>query len=137
MATRRTDYVIDPGPTAATFSNLVGSTSNQQAFISSLISFMQTYGFDGVDLDWEYPVAPQRAGSASDFANYVTFIANLRAALTATGGSYGLTLTLPASYWYLRNFDIVHLEPYVDWFNFLSYDLHGTWDASGMTKSSR
>lgn len=29
----------------------------------------------------------------------------------------------PASYWYLRGFDIVHLEQYVDWFNIMTYDI--------------
>ena len=39
-------------PTASTFSNLAASTSAQSSFFSSLISFMQTHGFDGVDIDW-------------------------------------------------------------------------------------
>ena len=39
-------------PTAATFSTLAGSTSAQSSFFSSLLSFMSTHGFDGVDIDW-------------------------------------------------------------------------------------
>lgn len=39
-------------PTRTTFSDLVGSTSNQAQFFQSLIQFMQTYGLDGVDIDW-------------------------------------------------------------------------------------
>lgn len=34
---------------------MVSNTANRQAFISSLTNFMSTYGFDGVDIDWEYP----------------------------------------------------------------------------------
>lgn len=40
-------------PTHATFSTLAGSKDAQDKFFKSLLSFMQTYGFDGVDLDWE------------------------------------------------------------------------------------
>lgn len=29
----------------------------------------------------------------------------------------------PASYWYLRGFDIVGLEPHVDFFNVMTYDI--------------
>jgi hypothetical protein len=29
----------------------------------------------------------------------------------------------PASYWYLRGFDIVNLEQYLDWFNIMTYDI--------------
>ena len=32
-------------------------------------------------------------------------------------------------YWYLRGSDPKGMEPYVDWFGFMSYDLHGFWDA--------
>jgi chitinase len=60
---------------------------------------MQTYGFDGVDIDWEYPVAPERSGKPSDYKNYVSFLKNLKAALGGSGHNYGLTLTLPSSYW--------------------------------------
>ena len=39
-------------PTASTFSQLAASSSAQEAFFSSLLSFMSTYSFDGVDIDW-------------------------------------------------------------------------------------
>ncbi|KAH8649259.1 chitinase [Xylariales sp. PMI_506] len=117
-------------PTAATFSTLAGSESAQQSFFASLLSFMGTYGFDGVDIDWEYPVAPERSGNPADFVNYVSFLKNLRGALGSNGHNYGLSITLPSSYWYMQNFDIKSLEQYVDWFNVMSYDLHGTWDST-------
>lgn len=42
----------DPGSTRTTFSELAASTSKQSAFFTSLLSFLNTYGFDGIDLDW-------------------------------------------------------------------------------------
>ena len=88
-----------PGqPTATTFSDIARSEDNQRSFISSLISFLATYNFDGVDLDWEYPVAPDRNGRGEDFENFPRFIANLKSALRSTGGRDGLSITLPASY---------------------------------------
>jgi hypothetical protein len=71
-------------------------------FIKSLVSFMSTYDFNGVDLDWEYPAAEDRSGRPEDFENYPRFISNLKKALRATGGRDGLSITLPASYWYLQ-----------------------------------
>ena len=117
-------------PTFTTWSTLAGSPSAQAKFFPSLINFMSTYGFDGLDIDWEYGVAPERGGSPADFQNYVSFLKNLRNALGSGGHNYGLTITLPSSYWYMRNFDIVNIAPIVDWFNVMTYDLHGTWDGS-------
>ncbi|KAI4721608.1 glycoside hydrolase [Aureobasidium sp. EXF-10727] len=127
----------------AVFSKMVSTTATRATFINSAISFMNTYGFDGLDIDWEYPVAGDRGGAKADFQNYVSFLKELRA---ACGSKFGITLTLPSSYCnrrlskvcirYLQGFDVVNLEPYVDWFNFMSYDIHGTWDGtSPYTKS--
>ncbi|OBT81895.1 hypothetical protein VE02_09580, partial [Pseudogymnoascus sp. 03VT05] len=118
----------DPGPTQTTFSDLARSTDNQNKFFISLSSFLSTYGFDGVDIDWEYPEAPDRGGRGEDFANFPTFIANLKSHLSSTGGRNGLSVTLPASYWYLQHFDIVKLQKSVDFFNIMTYDFHGIWD---------
>ncbi|KAF2820809.1 glycoside hydrolase [Ophiobolus disseminans] len=116
----------DPGPTASTFSDLAASVPRQKIFMESLLSFMSTYGFDGIDLDWEYPVADDRSGREVDFDNFPKFMARLKQ--TLSGASKGLTITLPASYWYLQHFDLASLVKSVDWFNIMSYDLHGTWD---------
>jgi chitinase len=118
----------DPGPSTTTFSDLVASEDNQRAFFRSLISYMSTYDFDGVDIDWEYPGVTDRSGRPEDFANYPKFIANLKQALSGTGGRDGLSVTLPASYWYLQNFDVESLSKNVDYFNFMTYDLNGLWD---------
>lgn len=117
----------DPGPTATTFSDIASSAINRAAFISSLMSFMAEHGFQGADIDWEYPGAPDRSGRPEDTQNLVLLMQEMRAAF---GTTYGISMTLPASYWYLRWFDPIAMEPYVDFFGVMTYDLHGPWDAS-------
>jgi hypothetical protein len=60
----------DPGATFHTFSELAADEAKQKVFFVSLISFMNTYDFDGVDIDWEYPVDRDRGGNAADYANF-------------------------------------------------------------------
>ncbi|PYH48038.1 uncharacterized protein BP01DRAFT_313070, partial [Aspergillus saccharolyticus JOP 1030-1] len=121
------DFSDSDEPTATTFSDLAAADSTTQAaFFKSLINFMSTYGFTGVDIDWEYPAATERNGRAEDYDNFPKFLASLKKALSDY--KYGLSITLPTSYWYLQHFDLTSIEPSVDWFNVMSYDLHGTWD---------
>jgi len=94
----------DPGPTQSTFSDLAASETAQFNFMVSLISFMNTYGFDGIDLDWEYPVADDRSGRPEDFVNFPKFMGRLKTALGLFGKE--LSITIPASYWYLQHFDL-------------------------------
>jgi chitinase len=113
----------DPGPYRTTFSDLAKSESAQDEFFESLVTFMMKYNYDGVDIDWEYPVADDRGGIEEDFENFVTFLKRLRQRLAQIGTPKGVSITLPASYWYLRGFDIVGLEPYVDFYNVMTYDI--------------
>lgn len=110
------------GATRKAFGTMSASASTRKAFINGAIQFMQTYGFDGLDLDWEYPAADDRGGVKADTANYVTLVKELKAAF---GSTYGLTITLPTSYWYLQHIDVKSMEESVDWFNMMTYDLHG------------
>ncbi|KAG8685691.1 hypothetical protein FRC08_012968, partial [Ceratobasidium sp. 394] len=118
----------DPGPSQKRFSIMASSAANRATFISSCLQFMKTYGFDGVDIDWEYPVDDLRGGVAADKANLNSLVKEFRAAIDSSGAGYGLTITTPSSYYYLRHFDIAEIVKWVDWFNHMTYDLHGVWD---------
>ncbi|RDL41225.1 putative glycoside hydrolase family 18 protein [Venustampulla echinocandica] len=86
-----------------------------------------TYGFQGVDLDWEYPGAPERGGrKLADTRNFTLLLREMRAVY---GTRYGISLTLAPDYWYLRWFDAKAMESSVDFFGFMAYDLHGSWDS--------
>ncbi|KAF2280023.1 glycoside hydrolase [Westerdykella ornata] len=115
----------DPGSTLSAFSNMVSTQQNRARFISSLVRFMERFDFQGADIDWEYPSATKRGGKSADAANLVLLMKELRVAF---GTKYGLSIVLAPDYTYLSGSDPKAMEPYVDWFGFMSYDLHGIWD---------
>ncbi|KAH6638816.1 glycoside hydrolase superfamily, partial [Boeremia exigua] len=115
----------DPGPTRTTFSDLSKTAARRSRFITSLKSFLTAHGFQGVDLDWEYPGAPDRGGVPEDTDNYVLLLKEMRASF---GTQFGISIATPASYWYLRWFKPKEMQQYVDWFGVMTYDLHGPWD---------
>ncbi|KAJ5934398.1 bacteriodes thetaiotaomicron symbiotic chitinase [Penicillium verhagenii] len=59
------------------------------------------YGFDGIDLDWEYPAVSDRGGKTVDIVNYVYLVNELRKVFDESGETYGITFTIPTSYWYM------------------------------------
>jgi chitinase len=113
--------------TQTAFSDMVSSASNRATFIDGLKSFMKTYGIDGIDIDWEYTGADDRGGVPKDTGNFAEFVAEMRASF---GSTYGISATIPSSFWYMKHFDVVDMQDYLDWFNIMSYDIHGTWDSS-------
>ncbi|KAI7484036.1 hypothetical protein KC351_g4801 [Hortaea werneckii] len=106
----------------AVFSEMVSSTSRRSAFINSLKRFLRQYVFDGVDINWEYSVPEDYSCNQADSETYVEFLKELRAAL---GIKYGVTASLPVSFWHLQHFDVKNLAKHIDWFNMQTYDPHG------------
>ncbi|GLA39981.1 hypothetical protein AnigIFM63309_007585 [Aspergillus niger] len=109
----------------------------RKAFIDSALSMVAEYGFDGIDIDWEYPAAEDRGGASTDTDDYVTFLSELRDALEQISVIRLLyTIETDKAPGYLKGFNVTGMEPYVDYFNFMSYDIHGTWDGKSKWTSS-
>jgi GH18 family chitinase len=67
----------------------------------------------------------------ADSTNFASFLKHLRQAFDASGHTYGLSIALPSQYSYLKNFDLTAISQTVDWFNLMSFDLHGKWSLMG------
>ncbi|KAJ5326544.1 hypothetical protein MYU51_014673 [Penicillium brevicompactum] len=120
--------------TQKVFAELSSTEKNRSKFIDKLLSFMRHYGFNAVDIDWEYPGAPDRQpkdwDSTDDGKNYVKLLQDIRKAFDDQDLEYELSFTAPTSYWYLRWFDIHEMVKAATYMNLMSYDLHGVWDSS-------
>lgn len=44
------------------YSRLLSSSTNINTFVSSVVTFLQTYKFDGLDIDYEYPTSTDKTG---------------------------------------------------------------------------
>ncbi|MER5516243.1 glycoside hydrolase family 18 protein [Streptomyces sp. NPDC002763] len=89
--------------------------------------------FDGIDIDWEYPNA---CGNTCDTSGRDAF-RNLMAALRSKFGSSALVtaaITADAtSGGKIDAADYAGAAQYVDWYNPMTYDYFGAWDAAGPT----
>lgn len=120
---------------SARFSDAALTEESRTAFADSCVSFILQYGFDGVDIDWEYPVSGGLSTNirrAEDKYNFTLLMKKLREKLDAQGSidgkNYLLTFAGAAGSWYVNNVELSKLQLYVDYANIMTYDIHGTWD---------
>lgn len=119
------------------FSDVALTATSRQVFAQSCVQFMKQYGFDGIDIDWEYPVSgglPTNVYRPADKHNYTLLLAELRNQLnaqgTADGRSYLLTIAAPAGPGIYANLELNQIHPYLDWVNLMTYDFHGGWEST-------
>lgn len=118
---------------SARFSDMALTDATRKAFAQSCVGFIRQYGFDGVDIDWEYPVGGGAAGRPEDKTNFTLLMQTLRSTLNAQaaadGKYYYLTFAGGASNGYIGNVQLPQLAGCVDYAVDMTYDLHGPWDA--------
>lgn len=120
----------DPGAVTQTrFSETASTAENRAAFAASCVQFCRDHGFNGVDLDWEYPGDLSRGGQATDKANLGLLVDAIRVAFDAAPEDFELTMAVPAFQGKLADgYDLAVLANGLDFFNLMAYDFHGEWD---------
>lgn len=116
------------------FSRMASSNSTRKSFIDSSIEVARKYGFDGVDLDWEFPQ------DAKDMANLGFLLQEWRAAVQKDAKLTGRSpLLLTAAMYFsvefflgpvIRTFPVPSISKNLDWVNAMCYDYHGSWDTT-------
>ena len=105
------------------FATVTADSSLRRTFINNVVSHLAAYHYDGADLDWEGPAnAPQKSNEAA-------FVKELRAAFRAADTTWLITMAIGASDWSGQWRDFATLRQYVDWFNAMEYDFHGSWSS--------
>lgn len=119
------------------FSDVALTDESRSKFAKSCVAYIKKYGFDGVDIDWEYPVSGGKQGNTNrkeDKANYTLLLAELRKQLDAAGQvdkkQYLLTIAASAGPRHIANLELDKIHRHLDWINLMAYDFHGSWDAT-------
>jgi chitinase len=96
------------------------------------VALMTQYGFDGLDIDWEFPVeGGLDDGRPADKRNFTLLLARLRYQLDQQGlrddRHYLLTIAAPQSIQFYENMELSRIHEHLDWLNLMTYTYNGGW----------
>ncbi|KAI8987339.1 glycoside hydrolase superfamily [Mycotypha africana] len=121
------------------FSKMAASKSSRKQFIDWNLQQIETYGTDGVDIDWEYP-GRQGAGcnqvdAAKDVQNFLSLLKELRKATDKKFGKGKKEISMAG---YVKAFEtdkgpsssalVKSIGEQLDRVNIMTYDINGAWN---------
>lgn len=105
------------------FSSIAASAAKRVTFVKSCMDFLESYGFDGIDLDWEYPGGqglPSNGEHLDDGSNYVLLLKEFQRQIHSK--SIGISVAVPCLPSIIDQFPLKEMYPLVDHFNVMCYD---------------
>ena len=117
-------WMVGPQP----FKELTDNAYRQTLFTFSVIEFLRSMKFDGLDLCWEFPRGPDDKG------RYTKLVKELREAFdgeakTAKKDRLILSAAVPSSFEAITaGYDVPEINKYLDFMNVMTYDFHGDWE---------
>jgi chitinase len=118
------------------FPAVAASRDTRGTFAHSCAEQIRKFGFDGIDIDWEYPCYSDHKGTPADRLNFTMLLTSTRDSLAALGRETGkkllLTAALPAGASLAAHFELKKIDHVLDMLNVMTYDFSGPWElASG------
>jgi GH18 family chitinase len=117
---------------SSNFASISSDTTQRKHFVASCVGLMRNYGFDGMDLDWEFPANATEGGYYLSLMQ--EFRSQLDAAETGDAKQYELAAAVmvdPGTH--PQRLNLAAIGSILDWVGLMNYDYNGAWGAPWKT----
>lgn len=130
-------FAIGGWTLSGNFSTNLDDAAGREIFTQSIVDHLSYYDFfSTVDFDWEYPGGgglESNASSSQDGANLALTLQLLDQKLEVleqrTGRLIEISIATAGAAEKLANLNLKGIDPYVDFYNVMTYDFHGGWES--------
>ncbi|KAJ8981334.1 hypothetical protein NQ317_015975 [Molorchus minor] len=114
------------------YSVMAATAESRKKFAEGVLRYLVYYGFDGLDLDWEYPTS--RGGILEDGQNFASLVTEIKKTISPWNLTLSIAVSIDTS---LIGFayNISAIEQNVDFVNLMAYDyvLPATANVTGLS----
>ena len=112
------------GSSCKQFSDAASTAAGRTKLAQSILEAVQTYHFDGVDIDWEYPGYETGRDVTVDRPNFTAMMAQIANTLKSVNPDYLVTSAVPGGPWGVDRYDVSNLNDILDYIHLMTYDFH-------------
>jgi chitinase len=113
------------GGSGSTFSTVAADENLRNVLVGNLWTLIKENGYDGIDIDWEYPTG------SGDRRSFFRLMSDLR----ATFPSPDYLISADVAPWGGSGYNLKNVVPLVDFLNIMTYDCAGPWTDDGQLNS--
>jgi len=116
------------------FPAIAADPAKRNRFAESCAKAIETYGFNGIDIDWEFPGLDYHNGTPEDKLNFTLLLQDVRNHLDRygelTNTYYPLSIAASAAPSVADNIEVRKVAEILDFINIMTYDFHGAWEST-------
>ncbi|ROW11509.1 hypothetical protein VMCG_01553 [Cytospora schulzeri] len=112
------------------YPDVAANPAARETFASSAVKLITDWGFDGIEIDWEYPSDTVQAANMVSLLQVLRYELDRWTAKNAPGYHFLITIASPAGGVTYSIMDLAGMDKYVDSWNLMAYDYAGSWDTT-------
>ncbi len=110
------NWVLFSVSPSSKWSDIASSSVKIDNFASNIVTMINTYGFDGVDIDWETP-------TSSESESFVEMMEVIYTKVKANNSNHLVTAAVAGGMWQPPRYNLEDSHQYLDYINMMTYSM--------------